>query len=60
MASEDTLMGTSLMIFPVQETGWFGPGNFTPVTNMGPGHPACLDLMGLFSGALNLCILFKV
>ena len=31
MISDDTLMGTSLMTFPVQGTGWFGPGNFTAV-----------------------------
>lgn len=31
MISDDTLMGTSLMTFPVQGTGWFGRGNFTAV-----------------------------
>lgn len=35
MISDDTLMGTSLMTFPVQGTGWFGPGNFTAVKQKG-------------------------
>lgn len=28
MISDDTLMGRSLMTFPVQGTGWFGPEQF--------------------------------
>lgn len=48
MISDDTLMGTSLMTFPVQGTGWFGPGNFTAVKQKGPGHPVCSNHQSLF------------
>lgn len=48
MISDDTLMGTSLMTFPVQGTGWFSPGNFTAVKQKGPGHPVCSNHQSLF------------
>lgn len=48
MISDDTLMGTSLMTFPVQGTGRFGPGYFTAVKQKGPGHPVCSNHQSLF------------
>lgn len=55
MISDDTLMGTSLMTFSVQRTGWFGPGNFTAVKQKGPGHPVSSNHQSLFFGISNLC-----
>lgn len=61
MISDDTLMGTSLMTFSVQGTGWFGLGNFTAVKQKGPGHPVCSSHQGLFLWCLkSLCIAVKV
>lgn len=48
MISDDTLMGTSLMTFPAQGTGWFGPGDFTAVKQKGPGYPVCSNHQSLF------------
>lgn len=61
MISGDTLMGTSLMTFPVQGTGCFGPGNRTAVEHKGPGHPERSNHQSLFWGfSSNMCIAVKV
>lgn len=41
MISDDTNLGTGLMTFLVQGTGWFDPGNFTAVKQKSPGCPIC-------------------
>lgn len=61
MISDDTLMGTCLMTFLVQRTGWFGQGILLQCQQKRPGQSVCSNHPSPFLDIIkSFCLSVKV